>query len=316
MAKLPPPHSATVAAIYAAYEAGQTPYHSYGLSISTLGEECARRLWYGFRWAYAPERKEGRILRIFELGEREETDMLDALRKIGCVVEGEQERVRLCGGHLRGKIDGKVTGLPEAPKTQHIVECKSHSDKNFKTLDLGVARAKHAHHVQIQMYMGYFGTPRGLYMAVNKNDSSLLTERVEFDAMLYAQMIAKAERIIYAARPPERLHKNPPSKAAWLCNYCPAFGLCHGGKIPPRNCRTCLHSTPVSTGDGEWRCDLSGLAIDRDKQALGCKSHLYIPDLVPAEQIDASEADNTVTYRLPSGETWVDDGGAFPAVTA
>jgi len=212
--------------------------------------------------------------------------------------------------------------LPEAPKTQHIVECKTHSDKNFRTLDMGVAKAKHTHHVQIQVYMGHFGTSRGLYMAENKNDSSLIAERVEFNAVLYAQMLAKAERIIYAPHPPERLHENPAARGAWLCGYCSAFGLCHGGKIPPRNCRTCLHSTPVNTGDGDWHCAFASSlghdphAIERDKQALGCKNHLYIPDLVPAEQIDASEADNTVTYRLPSGSTWVDDGGSFPGVAA
>jgi hypothetical protein len=47
----------------------------------------------------------------------------------------------------------------------------------------------------------------------------------------------------------------------------------------------------------------------RDAQQAGCAMHLYIPDLVPGEQIDAGE--DWVSYRLRDGAEWRD--GMTPA---
>ncbi len=310
MAKLSPSESATAVAIYAAYKQAANLYHSHGLSVSSLGEECDRKLWYAFRHAYAPEAKDGRILRLFETGEREEVRMLDDLRKIGVKVTNEQARVDACNGHLRGRIDAECDGLPEAPKTRHIVECKTHNDKNFKALSSGVLKGKYSHYVQLQIYMHLLGATRGLYLACNKNDESLYCERVEYDPVFCAKLIARAQTIIDAPRPPVRLHDDPASRAAWACTYCPARALCHESALPEHNCRTCLHSTPVEGAN--WICALrlpaSGV-LTREEVATGCPRHLYIPDLVPGEQVDADEALNTVTYHMPNGNTWIDGLG-------
>ncbi len=42
------------------------------------------------------------------------------------------------------------------------------------------------------------------------------------------------------------------------------------------------------------------------EQAEGCPAHLFLPGLVPGEQVDASEEDETVTYKLRDGSVWVD----------
>ena len=46
------------------------------------------------------------------------------------------------------------------------------------------------------------------------------------------------------------------------------------------------------------------LALKRDAQQAGCAMHLYVPDLVPGEQIDAGE--DWVSYRLRDGAEWRD----------
>ena len=38
----------------------------------------------------------------------------------------------------------------------------------------------------------------------------------------------------------------------------------------------------------------------------GCDFHLFLPALVPGQQVDADEAAGTVTYQLHDGATWVD----------
>jgi hypothetical protein len=311
MAELPKPHSTTGEAIHAAYEAKARVGHNDGVAISQAAEECDRRLWYGFRWAYPPEVHKGRQLRLFQTGEREEERMLDDLRAIGCEVGGSQERVRGCGGHLRGKLDGRATGIPEAPVTEHVVECKTHNGKNFRALlKSGVQEAKPAHYAQMQLYMELTGLTRALYMAHNKDTDELYTERLHHDPLYNARLLARLQRTIDSARPPARLHENPESKMAWGCKYCPAQGLCHGGEWAERNCRTCLHSTPID--GGTWWCERHKTGLTRVEMQNGCPALAYIPDLVPApwEQIDADMERGTVTYRNAADGAEFMDGAA------
>jgi hypothetical protein len=306
MAELPAPVPHTVNAIYAWHEARRSGGMSDGIAISQLGDECDRRLWYAFRWIFAAESFSGRMLRLFETGEREEVRMLAELRAIGCEVSGEQERVRACGEHLRGKLDGRVIGLPEAPKTEHIIECKTHSLKNFKAVQKhGVKHAKFAHWVQMQIYMHLTGLQRALYMAHCKDTDDLYTERVEYDLVFCARAVARAERIIAAHEPPQKLHENPASRAAFQCSYCPAKGVCHESAEPRRTCRSCISATPIAGG---WHCDRLNIPLDRDAQQKGCPDHRYLPKLVHGQQVDYVLETHQLIYEMPDGSEWIDGG--------
>jgi hypothetical protein len=281
--------------------------------MSTMGNECDRALWYSFRWAHEPERLDGRKLRLFETGHREEARMLDDLELAGITVHrvdpatGQQWALSALGGHLRGHMDGQGEGFEEAQKARHVLEFKTHNEKSFKALVKdGVQKAKPGHYAQMQIYMHFSGLQRAFYMAVNKNTDEIHTERVEYEAQSAIVLVARAERIIQSDWAPSRLHDDPTAKMAWVCNYCPAFQQCHGGQFAPRNCRTCLYSSPV---EGGWQCQKHG-AIDDETQRLGCSLHLFIPDLVPGEQIDADTHANTVTYRMKDGAEWIDGGAA------
>ena len=122
-----------------------------GISISILGEECERALWYELRWASQPEVIDGLKAITFETGNIEETRLLNALRMIGCEVDevdhrGKQYRASAVAGHVRGKMDGKVLGLPEAVKTWHVVECKSMKETYWKAVVKdGVRKGYYAH---------------------------------------------------------------------------------------------------------------------------------------------------------------------------
>lgn len=311
MVALPKLESQTIAAIYAAYEANRTSFDSTGLSISSLGTECDRQLWYEFRWAAKQATHTGQKLRLFETGNREEVRLLEDLKRIGCEVHehderGRQWKVYAVGGHLRGKLDGAVLGVPEAPKTWHVVEAKTHNAKNFKELvKNGVAKAKDGHHAQCQLYMHLTGMQRALYLAHNKDTDELYAERIHLDVEYCLRKVARAERLIYAAQPPAKLHEDPTSKAAFTCGWCPARAICHDGAFARVNCRTCLHSTPV---EGGWNCARHNKPLSYDEQRKGCPQHRYIPTLVPGEQIDCDEVAETVTYTLAKGGTWVDGG--------
>lgn len=311
MAKLPQPISPTLDAIYRSYEETADRSHRTYLGISAIGNECERALWYAFRWAHEPGRLDGRKLRLFETGHREEARMLDDLERAGATIyrvdpdTGNQWAVAALGGHLRGHMDGQGEGFAEAPKTRHVLEFKTHNEKSFKALIKdGVRHSKPAHFAQMQLYMHYSGLTRAFYMAHNKNTDELHVERIEYSAPDALRLVAKAERIINSQEPPPKLHEDPAAKMAFLCNYCLAFNVCHSGKFAERNCRTCLHSTPV---EGGWSCARFH-GIDDTMQKLGCSLHLFIPALVPGEQIDASDESNTVTYRMKDQSEWTDGG--------
>jgi len=134
---------------------------------------------------------------------------------------------------------------------------------------------------------------------VNKDTDELYQERILHDAEAGLRLLAKAQRIIGAGRPPARISENP---AWWECRFCDHHAVCHEGAAPERHCRSCLHASPVA--EGGWHCTRHGTPLARREQEAGCAAHLYIPDLVSGEQVDAGE--DWVSYRLPDGSTWRD----------
>lgn len=314
MATLPErPQSQTVTAIYSWWANKLEQPRAY-LGGSVIGQECERRLWYSFRWCQRPELEpDGRMKRLFDRGHREEATFVAELRGIGCTVHdidpstGQQFRFKAVGGHFGGGIDGVVLGVPEAPKTWHLLECKTHNDKSFQALvKQGVAAAKPEHYAQMQVYMHMADLSRALYLAVNKNDDTLYAERVRYDEAEAARLLAKAERVIYAPEPLAKLSNDP---AFYKCKMCPMSPTCHGEALPPVSCRTCLHATPEPDGDGRWSCARFGCDVTTETQrAAGeqCPEHRYIPALLAnwGEVVDASEAEGWVEYRAPDGLTF------------
>ena len=305
MAALPETPAPTRDAILAAYEADREDGRRPHLGASQIGKSCERALWYDFRWT-TPARFPGRMLRLFETGQLEEARLVKNLRRIGATVlevdpeTGRQWRVGALGGHFGGSLDGVALGLPEAPKTWHVLEFKTHSLKSFRELVAkGVAEAKPQHWAQMQVYMHLTGLTRAMYLAVCKDTDGLHVERVHADGDAAERLLVKAGRIIHAARPPARISEDP----SWFeCRFCDHHELCHGEAAAAVSCRSCLHATPV---EGGWTCARWEQGLDVDTQRQGCDRHLYVPDLVPGEVVDAG--DDHVVYRMPAGSTWVND---------
>jgi hypothetical protein len=289
--KLPEPvHTHTTAtAIVQWYEKkvdGPRPH----LGASEIGKPCDRALWYSFRWV-TKKNFPGRIKRLFDTGFREEVRFLEELRGIGAEVYDcdpdtkQQHRFSAIGGHFGGSCDAIGRGFPEAPKSWAIVEFKTHGAKSFKDLAAkGVEEAKPEHYAQMQVYMGLAELDRALYLAVNKDTDELHSEWIHFDKPAFAALLERAEKIIQAGEPPAGISTDP----AWYqCKFCDHAATCHGEIAAQKNCRTCVHSSPI---DGGWRCEAQLRDLSVEEQRVGCRSHLVLPPLVPyAEAIDAGE---------------------------
>lgn len=310
-----PAPTPTVAAIYRAYEDNNVEREGRSISVSTLADECERSLFYSFRWASPAEKLHGRTLRLFRTGHIEESRWIDDLRSIGCeVVDSEgtdrdgnprQIMVEACGGHVRGYLDSEILGLPEAPRTWHVGEMKSHNAKSFaKLLKEGVQKSKPLHYGQIQTYMYQRGRDRGIYLAVCKDTDELYAERLELDVEYVMRLLARAQRIIDANEPPAKLHEDPTHRMAFACGWCKHRAICHESTMPRMNCRTCLYSSPEE--GGTWSCARFSKPLSHEEQLAGCPAHLFLPGLIPGRQIDADEALETVTYAMHDGSVWID----------
>lgn len=315
---LVPPSPSTAAALLAAYESRAEDWRRDHLGASLIGHPCDRFLWLSFRWAKNPKHP-GQRLRLFERGKREESWVIDDLRKAGFTVididpkTGEQTMVVFGNGHLGGSLDGMISGLLEAPRTVHVLEIKTHNWKSFARLQKdGVKRAKPEHFTQMQVYMRGLGLERAFYVAVCKDNDGIHTERIELDRKFADAAIARAQAIIDMALPPERKENSefPPcvytsqDGTRWPCQF---YDLCHNQVMPERNCRTCISATPVD--GGEWRCEKFKITVDGVTQRAGCVAHLTIPPIVNAQVTDVDFEERRVEYQFADGRQVVDGGG-------
>lgn len=313
MAAIPQPTSGTVQAIYGLYEARNASEKPRGyLGWSEIGTECDRALWYGFRWV-GRKAFEGRMLRLFDTGHREEVRVLQELRDLGYEVWDRDERgnqfgVSSVGGHFRGHCDAIVRGMPEAPKAAHLVDVKTIKSKKFdELLKKGMKAMYPKYWAQAHGYMGKLELDRAAFVFVCKDDDRLHVERFAFEKAEFAKYEARAERIIKAATPPARLSDDP----AWFsCKFCDFHDLCHGTRVPAVNCRTCAHVTPVVSIEdvGAWACEAGEAAIQQPARAHDC--HRFIPILLErfGEAVDADA--QSVTYQAEDGHQFIN--GAAP----
>lgn len=322
IAKHLPENSPVVEAIYAHYKrtGDAEPRRGY-LGASEIGKPCERYLWYAFRGCVKRD-FDGRMYRLFETGDHAEARFVADLRAIGCEVhdqdeDGRQFAVEALGGHFSGHLDGCVLGIPEALKTWHVLEFKTHNTKSFTRLKKGgVWDAKPEHYAQMQVYMHLTGMTRALYLAVNKDTDELYSERIHYDKEVAESLMERARRIVSAQSPPERTGS---SADHWECRWCDARVICwaeDGSQpalpVPSLSCRQCCHATPLLDGvGGAWRCEKQarGLSADDQAKAAACEGFLVLPGLLAFAEaadfgVDESGREAIEFHNLEGGAEW------------
>jgi hypothetical protein len=301
MSKLPDPIN-TIATMIDQYHSSKPSKPRPHMGVSLLGHHCDRWLWINFRWAVV-EDFDGRILRLFRRGHSEEDTIIKDLRNIGIDIRSSQRRVDF-GNHVSGSLDGVIeSGVPEAPKSRHVAEFKTHSKKSFDDMvKNGVEKSKPMHFIQMQVYMHGTDINRALYLAVCKDDDRIYTERVNYDKKVAEDAIIRGKRIAMSDRMPEPVSSDP----SWYqCKFCPAHSFCHKAEPTKRvNCRTCAHSTAMP--DSTFRCERHEAdAIPEDFQHEGCDDHILHPDMVPWV-MEGSDDGHSVKWKI--GDKWIVNG--------
>jgi len=282
------------------------------LGASIIGRKCDRDIWSSFRWI-THKKFEGRMLRLFARGHREEDSLSDYLRAAGCEVvqidpkTGQQ--FTFGTGHFGGSMDGAVHGLPESKKW-HVVDFKTANKKSFDKLEsAGLEKGKPEHFAQLQMYMAWSGMERALYMVVCKDDDRLYLERIAFSRKAADKYQERADMIIASDAPPARISDDP----AWFeCKFCDHSANCHGDAAPVPTCRSCVH---VSITPAGWHCEEHNRSLRIDEQKAGCADHLYHPQMVKnwATATDSDPKANAIHYKTSDGREFTNGKGGVAA---
>lgn len=327
MVAIPQPRTCpTIAAMDAAIEAAQDTAPRPYLGISQIGHACDRHLWLSFHFAEV-RRLPASALKAIEDGHRGEAMMAERLRMIDGVrlqtvdpSTGQQWAVVACGGHVRGHLDGIITGVVEAPKTPHVWEHKQVNEKKFAELKKlvdkfgeksALAQWDAVYHAQALCYMELRELTRHFLTVGTPGGRDYVSVRTDADPAAAKKLLARADRIVCAAEPPLRLSEDP---SYFACKWCPYYAQCHGDAAPLVNCRTCAHSTPEA--DGTWSCRKHEAGdIPLRFQRTGCEAHVYLPPMLQrlGEPADLTD-DGGVIYRNADGKTFTNGGDGWSSV--
>lgn len=297
--KIPEPLHSVAALVDRHHEANQEPPRPH-FGLSMCGHHCERYLWLNFRWAVI-QKFSGRMLRLFRRGHLEEITIVSDLRAAGMDITNTgatQARVDF-GAHVSGSMDGRIErGVPGSTKP-HLLEIKTHNEASFKELSKkGVKESKPMHWAQMQAYMLGGGLERALYVAINKNDDTLYTERVKLDVDAAERLVERSVRIATSDRMPPPISTDP----TWYqCKMCPMHDFCHVSKTTKEvNCRTCAHSTACA--NSTWHCARWDDVIPLETQRTGCEAHVLHPELVPWDMGEPFSEWTTTYNGVANGE--------------
>lgn len=275
-----------IKAIDESFEADDKPSHAKYIRPSSLGHECGRVPFFDFWWATPPKKTEGRILRLFKTGERQEDLLIQYLKTIGWEIVNrdpesngtKQLSITTLDGHAFGYLDGagrdRVVNGPWA-----VIEAKTHNKTSFNALKKhGVAAAKIEHYAQMQLYMRERGLEDALYIAICKDDEKPHIEYVKYDRGYTDRLLAKGEMILRGSTLPTRISKDPDY---FKCRNCRHNDVCHQGVVPEKNCRTCKHSCPLS--GGKWGCEKHSCMLEKALMLTGCADYELADVFAPGD---------------------------------
>jgi len=213
--------TSTVKAVDLAYEANRAERSHLGLSQA--GHKCHRYCWYKHH-GYQGKPIDGRILRLFQMGNLVEKQMMFDLAQAGVSITQDQHNVSFDynGITLKGHIDGVVNGLIESSKP-HLFECKTMNDKGFKKLlKDGYESYNEQYRFQIHAYALAMDLKNIFVLVYNKNDSTLYQERIK----LNKDWIIDRLQDVFVA-----ISKNIPERTCprvdhWEAKWCDFYGEC------------------------------------------------------------------------------------------
>lgn len=312
-------------------KANHAPYKRNYLGASSIGHECSRLLWYGFRHC-GSEYIDHKSKKRFEDGHYSEEVYIKRLKNAGYQLQHEEDGKQYgfsdLGGWFRGHRDGKFVNLPELneaiwghkclPDDPAIWEHKS----SAKWKDLEKAIEEHGeenalkkwnriYYDQAQLYMGYDKTPWHILTCASEGSRLETIVLTPFNADDFNAIREKAKNIITSDSPPPKISDNP---TFFKCKWCHHNKVCHSKAIPEPNCRNCAHITfDVENTDHSKAtavCAKHNAVIDNpDQMKFFYNCHRFNPCFIDADCLGLDG--NDVLYRTEDGKDFINGDKGF-----
>lgn len=270
----------------ALYEDTDNQGYRKHLGFSVIGKNCAREIWYGFRWVQKPvweskHKTHGQMMRLFEFGRMSEDIIIACLKQAGHRFEPrpldengfptQHRSLKYAMGHAGGSMD-EIGYLPVKYNFNEriLYEFKTSNASEFNKLKkVGLRNHRQLHWAQMCVYGYDKQVQYGMYCVYNKDNSEMYFEFVTLDHNLGMTMVRKAEELVQLDAPPMRIAN---SAASFKCQFCPFRSLCHYDEAYDRNCRSCKHCKAID--GGHFHCLKYGKDIPDDQVIHGCGNHV------------------------------------------
>lgn len=198
------------------------------VGASAIGDECLRKLQFGFLQVPPDRVPAGNMLRIWETGHVFEREVGNWIRMAGFDLEiVDPETMKQFGFSVldddgQGHFDGIIRGGPIPLPYPFLWECKALKDKSWqdvKKRGLAISKPVYAGQVAIgQAYLELHANP-AMFTALNKNTSELYHERVPFDQALAQSMSDKLALIVQATKAEQLLPRAYSAPDHFMCKH-------------------------------------------------------------------------------------------------
>ncbi len=203
------------------------------IGASEIGRPCARAIWYNYTGA-SFEPRPYTTLWAAQDGHRTEAVVAEMLRLVPTLnlwthdKNGKQFGFSAFGGKFQGHADGIIHGLIQAPKANHVWECKAKNEKSFRAFvkckeaygDKDALRSwSEQYYVQAQCYMKGLKINRHYMTVALAGCRDIATCRTEYDKETADCFFDRAEKIIGAKEAPPRISNKPDFYHCAMCEF-------------------------------------------------------------------------------------------------
>lgn len=234
--------------------------YSWRLKPSDIGDECTRRVFFAYRWMKRSPIP-GHAKRKMERGNEAEGRLIRYVRAMGFEVSEfdpskpetdkfRQWNMKALDGHMSAYLDSAIRH-PEFTNGQWWNgEYKTMMKKYYnEAVSKGIRLSNNKYYVQACMYMQYWNFPYTLFIIECTDDQSTHFEIIERDD-------ETANRYMHLAHSVKEMRSRPAgigmSPTYFKCKGCSYLDICHLGKAPDKNCRSCVNL--VATEGGKFGC--------------------------------------------------------------
>ena len=201
-----------------------------GLRMSSIGQPCARKLWYEVRTPDKAESNHPSLYIKFLFGDIIEQLVLFFAKTAGHTVSNEQDELVVDG--VPGHTDGKLDGVP--------IDVKSASGYGFKKFVSGISRSDDSFGYlnQLGLYNYSLGNDGGdaAFVAMDKSSGEIAVDvHSDLGDINYHDLIAQRKKVVSLPEPPprgfsdEEMGSSGNRKLKVNCAFCPFKKTCWPG---------------------------------------------------------------------------------------